>query len=465
MARKRKRKNKEIIDNNNFNLDDLDDLDDLDNLDDLDDLDELDDLDTLNQNSSSDLGIFSDDDFLNDEILLEDNDVKKKPKTKKKSPIIKIVSIIATVGIIFGGGYYAYTNDLIPTNALGTNDSQNENENENENDHQEASRDVTMELINTEQVFWAENVCNAMSTWGEDLNLKNVPSPKGNKPYSSIQASKEISNVLKENSKILETRANQIQESVSNAYNEAKSFEKGTILTDNNKKVGQSPDTKITSASSNINMSLRAYADGLKSMAADLQSKAGYDFNGQRDTISMISQALEGMENDLSNMLSKEINDELFDNTMTMLRVSQLEACGGKIIDGSELDRERSEQISEQENIRNYINYRRCEAFMSDRERFGGSEFKSSEEACSQVLKENIFTGDEPIYSWNINTQDELRVKPDNIPDDIIDSYSDNNNDLTTNEKIDYDSSEEDSSQQDSEKDSSDVDENNKNER
>ena len=325
-----------------------------------------------------------------------------------------------------------------------------------------------MELINTEQVFWAENVCNSMSTWGEDLNLKSVPSPKSDKSYNSVQASKEISNVLKENSRILEMRANQIQEAVPNAYNEAKSFEKGTILTDNNKKVGQSPDNKITSASSNINMSLRAYADGLKSMESDLRSKADYDFYGQRDTISMISQSLEGMETELSNMLSKEINDELFDNTMTMLRVSQLEACGGKIIDGSELDRSQSEQISEQENIRNYINYRRCESFMSDREIFGGSEFKSSEEACNQVLKENIFTGDEPIYSWNINTQDELRVKPDNIPDDIIDSYSDNNNnnnDLTTNEEIDYDSLEEDSSQQDSEKDSSDVDENNKNER
>lgn len=455
----RKRKNKEIVNDNNFDLDDLDDLD---------DLNDLDDLDTLNQNSSSDLGIFSDDDFLNDELLIEDNDIKKKPKTKKKSPIVKIVSIIATVGIIFGGGYYAYKKDIIPTDMLGMNGSQNENENENENknenESQETSRDVTLELINTEQVFWAENVCNAMSTWGEDLNLKSVPSPKSEKPYSSIQASKEISNVLKENSKILEMRANQIQEAVPNAYNEAKSFEKGTILTDNNKKVGQSPDNKITSASSNINMSLRAYADGLKSMESDLLSKAGYDFYGQRDTISMISQSLEGMETELSNMLSKEINDELFDNTMTMLRVSQLEACGGKIIDRSELDRTRSEQIVEQENIRNYINYRRCEAFMSDRERFGGSEFKSSEEACNQVLKENIFTGDEPIYSWNINTQDELRVKPDNIPDDIIDSYSDNN-DLTTNEEIDYDSSEEDSSQQDSEKDSSDVDENNKNER
>lgn len=459
MVRRRKNKKQKLDDDELLNDDLLDDDIDVFDSDDID---------------NDDLGIFSDDgDIFSDESENSNtisSSKKKKSKNKKKSSTVKkILAPVIVLGLLGGVGYYGVEKGWVNTNEIFSNQADgDENDTQSQNsENVEPAKDVTLQLVNTEQVFWAENICDSMSNWGEET-LKEVPPPEREKGYTSGKASKEIISVLYDNANILRKRADEIQTAVPKSYNMAKEFEKDTILTDNNKTVGQSPDNRITNASSNINMSLKSYADGLVSMANDLKSKASYDFNGQRDTISMISQSLDGMEDELGNMLSKEVNDSLFENTVTMERVSQLEACNGAIISSEELDRQRAEEISEQETIRNYVNYRRCEYFMSDRQRFGGSEFSSSEQACDKVLKESTFTGDDPVSHWNINTQDAERAKPANIPDDVVNITStdgEENNDSSNNNENDYDNSSESSIIESSEEESSKSTNDNNNER
>lgn len=434
MVRRSKNKKK------NFDEDDLlnDDLFD-DNDVDIFDNDDIDD---------SDLSIFSEDgDIFNEDIEGHDtksSSKKRRSKNKKKSSTLKKFLIpLIIISLIGGLGYYSIQKGWINIDNISSHQSERNNQEQEEFENAEPAKNVTLQLVNTEQVFWAENVCDTMSHWGEE-SLKEVPPPEREKGYTSGSAADEIVKVLHDNANILRKRATEMQDSIPNSYKTAQEFEKDTILTDNNKTVGQSPDSRITNATSNINISLKSYADGLDSMANDLKSKASYDFNGQRDTISMISQALDGMEDELGNMLSKEINDSLFENTVTMERVAQLGACNGTVISGEELDRQRGEEISEQETIRNYVNYKRCEYFMSDRQRFGGSEFVSSEEACNKVLKESTFTGDDPVSHWNINTQNAERAKPANIPDDVVNITSNDeeeNNDSSNNNENDYDNS------------------------
>lgn len=410
-----------------------------------------DDVDVFDSDDSNndDLDIFSDDgDIFSDESENSNaisSSKKKKSKNKKVSSTVKkILAPVIVLGLLGGVGYYSAEKGWVNTDEIFSNQADGEdNTQSQESENAEPAKDVTLQLVNTEQVFWAENVCDTMSHWGEE-ELKEVPPPEREKGYTSGAAADEIVKVLHDNANILRKRATEMQDAIPNSYKAAQEFEKDTILTDNNKTVGHSPDSRITNATSNINISLKSYADGLDSMANDLKSKASYDFNGQRDTISMISQALDGMEDELGNMLSKEINDSLFENTVTMERVAQLGACNGTVISGEELDRQRGKEISEQETIRNYVNYKRCEYFMSDRQRFGGSEFVSSEEACNKVLKESTFTGDDPVSHWNINTQNAERAKPANIPDDVVNITSNDeeeNNDSSNNNENDYDNS------------------------
>ena len=124
------------------------------------------------------------DNIFDDDIdLFDDNEKNDKTTSKKKnssknkiSKFIKLSLIGALVVGLAGGGWYVVQNE----NAKSQQQEQASSE-ENQNieiegfDPNRPKTDETLQLVNTQQVFWADDMCNIASQWTDkELSLIHI---------------------------------------------------------------------------------------------------------------------------------------------------------------------------------------------------------------------------------------------------------------------------------------------------
>lgn len=365
--------------------------------DDLGDDDDLDDDDLASQFDDIDLfgGGVKDDTEKSDEK--KDG---KKPKSKVKVALVSLCSLALIAGLGFGG--YQNKDQII---------SLVQGESKQATPEEEKKEDVPLQLTNTEQVFWADGVCSLLADWSVNP-LTDVPAPRDGEDYNAVQAQKIVPPILRNNAITLRDRADDVRMVTPQAYDRAKKFEQGTLVTDHNVKVGQSPDTSTTTAGAAIAQSLDDYARSLEAMADDLESKASYNFSGQRETLGFFSQAFPGLADQMQQRVEKEMTDDLFENPYTMRAVSNLESCQGALISPEVVEREFSQELERQDTARDFLNFTTCKPIVDDPNRNPGDE---NVKACKGIIDEVVSVDSSPANKWNINVDMQKQAPPARI--------------------------------------------------
>lgn len=377
--------------------------------------------------------IFDDDiDLFDDgseENSQDDNKEKKKKSNKNESPkFIKFGLIGLLVAGLIGGGWYVVQNES--NNTAQQEEQQTEEEGEQEPavegfDPNRPKTDETLQLVNTQQVYWADNMCNIASQWTD----KPFPGKVDIEGKATVLKNKRaLISALETNAQELRNRSNTMLPLIDDVYEKAKQKEdNNTIITDNNKLV-ESLDPSVVSSSYLIKDSIDRYADSLDSMAKDLKTYADYDEYGMRVAISRVQQGLNSAYKQFGTTLAGVFDDGLFENSVTLHAVSQLESCSGALIDQGKLESRYGDEIKKQEKIAEFVNYKRCQAFIDNSGRVTNKNesYNSSVNSCNTLLSTVTVDGTHDGYYMNIDTQDAKRARPshDSFDEQISESSS-----------------------------------------
>lgn len=315
---------------------------------------------------------------------------------KKKSKKGKIIGGIVAVALIgSAAGLYV----------VGSNQESVEQE------QVAQKKSVEMQLVNTEQVAWADNMCSIVSRWDSEDDLNKMGEPKSEDGFNSTEARDRLTKLLYSNAGKLRDRAQEVRDSVASSYEQAASSESETVITDNNRKVGDEPNVRVVTASETVASEIEDFAKAMEAMAFDLSGKADYDAYGIRDTIAMIKSTFPSMSENLRKNISKEMNDSLFDNLVTMEKVSQLEQCSDSFVNSGNLMKDNSSFLEEQSTIRNFVNYKRCEDYLSHSPNPGNINV----DICKELMDSTTVDNNHPGYSMDIDTHDQDRAIPASV--------------------------------------------------
>ena len=388
---------------------------------------------TMTENYDEFDNIFDDDiDLFDDNEKNDKTTSKKKNSSKNKiSKFIKLSLIGALVVGLAGGGWYVVQNE----NAKSQQQEQASSE-ENQNieiegfDPNRPKTDETLQLVNTQQVFWADDMCNIASQWTD----KEFPGKIDIEGKSTVWKNKKaLISALETNAQELRNRSNSMLPMIDNVYNKAKEKEdNNTIITDNNKLI-KSLDQNVIGSTYLIRDSINRYADSLDSMAKDLKKYSDYDEYGTRGAISRVQHGLDDAYQQFGTSLAGVFDDGIFENAVTLQAASQLESCSGALIDQDKLESKYGEEIKKQEKIAEFVNFNRCKAFIDNSSRITNKNesYNSSVNSCNSLLSTITMDGTHDGYYMNINTQDNDRARPshDSFDEEDQETNTDSNND------------------------------------
>lgn len=384
--------------------------------------------------------IFDDDIDLFDDNSKDDKTTSKKKSSNKnkRSKFVKLSLIGVLLVGLAGGGWYVVQNE-------NTKSQQQEQEQVSSEENQKPEvegfdpnrpkTDETLQLVNTQQVYWADDMCNIASQWTD----KEFPGKIDIEGKSTVLKNKRaLISVLETNAQELRNRSNAMLPMIDNVYNKAKEKEdNNTIITDNNKLI-KSVDQNIVGSTYLIRDSINRYADSLDSMAKDLKTYADYDEYGMRGAISRVQYGLDDAYQQFGTSLAGVFDDGIFENAVTLQAVSQLESCSGALIDEGKLESKYGEEIKKQEKIAEFVNFNRCKAFVDNSSRITNKNesYNSSINSCNSLLSTITVDGAHDGYYMNINTQDNDRARPshDSFDQENQDSNTGNNSSPENNE-------------------------------
>lgn len=383
--------------------------------------------------------IFDDDiDVFDDDSEENDSSEKKKKSKKNKSPKIVKFGLIGMliVGLV-GGGWYVVKNENDKQQQEQSQAEENQNPEIEGFDPNRPKTDETLQLVNTQQVYWADDMCNIASQW-TDKEFSGKVDIEGKETV--LKNKRALISALETNAQELRNRSNAMLPMIDNAYEKAKEKEdNNTIITDNNKLV-KSVDQSVVGSTSLIRDSIDRYADSLDSMAKDLNTYADYDEYGTRGAISRVQHGLDDAYQQFGTSLAGVFDDGLFENAVTLDAVSQLESCSGALIDQERLESKYGEEIQKQEKIAEFVNYNRCKAFIDNSSRITdkNESYNSSVNSCNSLLSTEAIDGTHDGYYMNIDTQDNNRARPshdsfEENPEDNTSDSNGNNNSSNTN--------------------------------
>ena len=377
--------------------------------------------------------IFDDDiDVFDDDSEENDSSKKKKKSKKNKSPkIVKIGLIGILIAGLVGGGWYVVKNENDKQQQEQSQAEENQNPEIEGFDPNRPKTDETLQLVNTQQVYWADDMCNIASQWTD----KEFPGKVDIEGKETVLKNKRaLISALETNAQELRNRSNAMLPMIDNAYEKAKEKEdNNTIITDNNKLV-KYVDQSVVGSTSLIRDSIDRYADSLDSMAKDLKTYADYDEYGMRGAISRVQHGLDDAYQQFGTSLAGVFDDGLFENAVTLDAVSQLESCSGALIDQERLESKYGEEIKKQEKIAEFVNYNRCKAFIDNSSRITNKNesYNSSVNSCNSLLSTEAIDGTHDGYYMNIDTQDNNRARPSH--DSFEESPEDNTSDSNGND-------------------------------
>ena len=266
-----------------------------------------------------------------------------------------------------------------------------------------------LQLVNLQQVAFADNLCSAIDSWGRDTRELEVPDDQVNPVKARKMVLKNIAgNIdrIKELSKDFDTIPEKSLE-------QAQEMAEDTVVTDNNLKVGGSIDEKVASTTKGITSSFRGYASAVDDTRKKLSIVANYNFNGIRDELTKTQEDLKKLNGQLSDTLGKTINEDAFDNTATLVAVSQLESCQGILFDYDQLSKEKGKEISDMKIVSDIAVKQRCEQYMDNTKSLKGNEVvDTNRKACGDFLQSVTIDQKNPLARAEINTHEDQRIDP-----------------------------------------------------
>ena len=332
----------------------------------------------------------------------EQSKEESKPKKKRKAP--KILAIALSAAIIISGGFYVLNNVDISTEAPNTGNATEESDSPSDE-----SSDAEMKYINREQVIWSTKMCESVGGW----KGKIADFPKYDKKENIWKARKDITDTLFKNSKAINEIADSIVNIPQESFNESLEKKKTILITDNFKKMGDSPDERNIETSQKIAQSLRDYAQSLSDMAKDMNSIASYNFDGIRMSINRSRQILEEMNGQLEKDLSSSIGESSYDNVITMSAVSKMPQCNEALIGQDKLAQEMGDELDKQRLIMYYVTTERCHQFNDNAKsvRNPSEELKKNIAACDNFLSKVTFDSNNPVLSGKVDQNNSDREK------------------------------------------------------
>lgn len=331
-------------------------------------------------------------------ILFDDEDVSEKKDTKKEKKRpgwIIPVAIVSVLGLVIGGAAMMGGNEEPEKEVIATETEE------------PVPEDLTVQLVNLQQVAWADETCSVVNKWGQDkLELK----PTGNET-NPVKARKIISWDMDRNITRLGDMSNEFTELPQTALSKAKKLESETMPGDNNLKVGNEVDEKINTASRGIASAFEGYSSAIKTLQKNLNGIADYNFNGIRDTISKTNGEIDNLNGQLAQNISQNFNEETFDNLATLQAVSELESCASIMIDPTKLKEDKGEELDMMNKVNRIVSVRRCKSYLDNTSaETEDQEIIKRRSSCEEVVSSIVLDPNDPFTDAQINMLEDQRV-------------------------------------------------------
>lgn len=268
---------------------------------------------------------------------------------KKKTPwkgIIAGVAVVAVAGA-GAGGYFLSTTKEKP---------------------QEKPKPAVYQLINQEQVEWANGVCRIV----DDISKHaDVPTIFEDKNIDPVKARQQLSTVFRTNAKIILTASQQLQDLPHNTNVRVHELQVAPSVISQMKKVGDTPDDKTVGASNSLSNILDTYAHTLSGYSSQLDGVASYNKTGLIDIMTTVREDFlntsQSMEKNVQQTLT---STKMFDNEVTMQAVSQLPFCGSRFIGDDDM-KKISSVLDDQKVVATHVTRQRCVAFLDTARKVG----------------------------------------------------------------------------------------------
>lgn len=340
-------------------------------------------------------------DFNDLSILFDDEDVSEKKdedKDKKKNNWAIPVGIVAIIGLVIGVAAVSSSGE-----------EEEKEETVAESTTPEVPKDLQVDLVNLQQVAWADKTCTLVKDLGENrLELK----PTGNET-NPVKARKFISWDISRNLKRLDDISDDFSQLPETSLARAQQDEKKTMPGDNNLKVGNEVDGNISTASRGIASAFEGYASALESLQSSLNNIASYNFNGIRDGIENTNGEINNLNGQLSQAISQNFSEDTFDNVATLQAVSELESCGTMMIDKDSLKKEKGEELEKSNKVRNIVSVRRCKSYLDNTSQDSQDEsIKERRSSCEDVVSSVVLDPNDPYTKAQIDMKEDKRVIP-----------------------------------------------------
>lgn len=325
-----------------------------------------------------------------DEAVSEIDNEDRSKKSKKSRKGMMLFIAVATVLILLV---------ILGLSASG---------NDKENDGSQEKKTVELQLVNSQQVNYAQKMCTLLPEW-----KKNMVPLSGIKSQSSpVKIRNAIIKSLEKNAAVLNKESRGLSQVPSQVYTKSKKDSKDITVKDNVLKVGDKPDEKVSQSAQYLSTTMSGYAESIKTMADDLKKIAPYNDPGIRSSIDDITHSFGSLNSQFAKDVSSSINDNMFDNTMTMQKVSEISECNGAFINPDSLKQQKGDEIEKQNIIRSYALQDRCRGFLASvqsvPENNRSERIKNDESTCKEIVASGTdFSKDPYIQSVNIDLGNE----------------------------------------------------------
>lgn len=339
----------------------------------------------------------SNEDYLNTDDLGDLSDIneaisglddEEKPKKSKKGKIILFIILLIVILLIVAG---------LMSPEKGNSDNK-----------VEGKQTAELELVNSEQVNYAKEMCSIIPTWEKNMvPMKNVKTAK-----SPLKVRDEMVFVLESNAAALNKESKELAQIPSKVYDISKRDTKDILVTDNVLKIGDQPDEKVSQSAQSLSTTLSGYAGSINTMAQDLKKVAPYDEPGIRSAIENVNNSFDSLNSQFTKDVGVSINDNIFDNVVTMQKVSEIKECNGAFINPDDLKKEKGQEIEQQAKISSYALQDRCRGFLASSQSVPEDSMTDQIKQSVTLCKESLASGtdyskDPYIQSVNIDLKNE----------------------------------------------------------
>lgn len=341
-----------------------------------------------------------DDDF-NELMSVGEEEASKEraeQRRRSRSVILRNITIFLTIIAVGSGLFFGITR-------------YNDYQREQEKIAEEAARErISLQLVNAEQVEWADNTCAVVNGWTqEDFTVY----PDEVEPWVAIG---DIVDSLRRNAILMREGAERLSKVPIRSHITAMDRVDNVVLTENFQTIDpEKPDWKTTQASNSLEATLSAYARSMDNMASDMEGLADYDFDGMRSGIILVNDMFSQMNDDLRTDFENIFTTELFDNAATMEAISHLEYCNENMLSQSDVNTAFGDELADQRALRTIMVSERCESFLNNnRNNTNPNEAtKKNMESCETYLSTTVIDPDGRIRNKVIEGVDGSLALPD----------------------------------------------------